>query len=496
MKKSIWKKLFVITSIFLIIFITITILFQTVFFSYFYKMRKIRTLEKNVEQFRGLYSSKYISNSSLSTMMRQFEETNNAKIAILNENGVAKTLDDTKLDADSSKSSTISRILWECLSSPSKLKSVLNINKTTVTTYNNPDFDIENIICYSPFASDDGKNIILAVSSLQPIEEASDTIQEFYIYVFGGALFIIVMLSLVYSNMISKPLIKLNKTALKIAEMDFSARCDVNSDDEIGSLANTLNFLSQKLNRALGELKERNLQLERDIEKERQLDGMRKDFVAGVSHELKTPISIISGYAEGLKDNIADEDSKDFYLEVIMDEAAKMSNLVSDMLDLSQLESGSFKLNSGVFQLDELLYKCISKHKQFMNEKNIKLVYEWPENIFVSGDIVRIEQVVTNFLTNAIRHTHDDGTIQVSVTYEKERYVISIENEGDPIAEKELANIWDKFYKIDKSRNRNEGGTGLGLSIVKNILIKHNSTFGVRNTDKGVKFFFTLQKSC
>ncbi|MDP4091378.1 MAG: HAMP domain-containing sensor histidine kinase [Bacillota bacterium] len=494
MKKNIWKKLFIITSILLIIFITITMLFQSVFFGDFYKDQKVKMLQKNVEQFKSLYSNNYISNVSLSRMLRQFEENNNAKIVILNENGVYAFVGDTKPDSDNSKSSTISRVLYDWTSSPTKFKSILNTKITTTTTYNNPDYDIENIVCYSPFNFEGGKNIILAVSSLQPIEEASDVIREFYIYVFAGALIITLLLSLIYSNMISKPLIKLNRAAVRISEMDFSTQCDVNSEDEIGNLANTLNFLSQRLNTALNELRERNIQLERDIERERQLDGMRKDFIAGVSHELKTPISIISGYAEGLRDGIADEESKDFYLEVIMDESSKMSNLVSDMLDLSQLESGTFKLNEGVFQLDELLYKCIYKHKQFMNQKSIELTYEWPENIFAVGDIVRIEQVVTNFLTNAIRHTPDRGKIEVFATEETNRYMVCIENSGEKIAEKEMSNIWDKFYKIDKSRNRNVGGTGLGLSIVKNILMMHNSTFGVRNTEEGVRFFFTLSK--
>jgi signal transduction histidine kinase len=295
--------------------------------------------------------------------------------------------------------------------------------------------------------------------------------------------------------MISKPLSKLNNTALRISEMDFTAKCDVNSDDEIGSLANTLNFLSQRLDNALNELREKNVKLQRDIEKERKLDRMRKDFVAGVSHELRTPISIISGYAEGLKDNIADEDSREFYLEVIMDEAEKMNTLVSDMLDLSQLESGTFKLSPNPFFIAELVRKCINKHKQFLQQKNISLNSNLPQGIYVTGDMLRIEQVITNFISNALRHTQENGIINIRVLEESNRCVVEVENQGENIPEHELESIWDKFYKIDKSRNRSIGGIGLGLSIVKNILLLHNSTFGVRNTDIGVCFYFTLQKT-
>ena len=495
MRKKIWKKLFIITSVFLIFFITVTIYLQSIFFENFYVKRKIERFEKNVLQFNGLYTQNYITSINLYRMMRQFEENNNAKIVILGINGEVKYIGDTKIDNDSSKINTLNKIFKEWISNPNSFNGILKNSITETTIYHNTDFDIQNIVCISPAASSESSDIILAVSSLQPIEEASDIIKEFYIYVFVGALIIIILLSLVYANMISTPLSKLNNTALRIADMDFTAKCDVSSDDEIGSLANTLNFLSHRLDKALNELRERNDKLQRDIEKERKLDRMRKDFIAGVSHELRTPISIISGYAEGLKDNVADETSKEFYLDVIMDEAEKMNTLVSDMLDLSQLESGAFKLSPTPFFIDELVGKCINKHKQFIKQKNIKTNSLLPHEVCVYGDTLRIEQVITNFITNALRHTKEYGIIYIRVLEQDNRCILEVENEGDNIPEHELESIWDKFYKIDKSRNRSVGGIGLGLSIVKNILLLHNSTFGVRNTDIGVCFYFTLQKT-
>jgi two-component system sensor histidine kinase VanS len=295
--------------------------------------------------------------------------------------------------------------------------------------------------------------------------------------------------------MISKPLIKLNNSAKRISEMDFSQQCDVNSDDELGNLAKTLNFLSYRLNSALTELQQKNIKLKQDIEKERKLDKMRKEFVAGVSHELRTPISIISGYAEGLKDNVADDDSREFYLDVIMDEASKMNALVSDMLDLSQLESGNFKMEAEPFHIDELMKKCINKNKQFFQQKNIKVQESLAKEVTVYADYLRIEQVITNFLTNAIRHTPENGVVNIKLRDEQQSCKVEIENQGEHLAECDLENIWDRFYKADKSRNRIAGGTGLGLSIVKNILLMHNSTFGVKNTKLGVCFFFTLNKT-
>lgn len=494
MKNKLWKKLFIITSIILILFISAIIYFQSLSFESFYVKRKIRRFENNIEKFNGLYSQGYINNLNLFDMMRQFEESNNAKIVIIDSNGKVKFIGDSKIDEESSKRNTINRIFKEWVSDSDAFQDILKLKKTKTSIYYNPDYDTNNIVCISPTTGQKDFNIILAVSSLQPIEEASDIIKEFYIYIFIGAVLIVIILSLIYANMITKPLVKLNNSAKRISEMDFSQECDVNSDDELGNLARTLNFLSHKLNNALTELQQKNKKLEEDIEKERKLDRMRKEFVAGVSHELRTPISIISGYAEGLKDNIADEESREFYIDVIMDEASKMNALVSDMLDLSQLESGNFTMEPEPFHIDELMEKCINKHKQFFQQKNIQIQEDLAKDICVNGDFLRIEQVITNFLTNAIRHTPDYGFVNIRIIDEGLICKVEIENQGEHLCESDLEHIWDRFYKADKSRNRVAGGIGLGLSIVKNILLMHNSTFGVRNTDLGVCFFFTLKK--
>lgn len=494
MKNKLWKKLFLITSVILILFISAIIYFQSLSFENFYVKRKIRRFEKNIERFSAVYSQSYVNDANLSLLMRQFEESNNAKIVIIDSSGKVKFIGDSKIDEESSKNNTINRIFKEWIANLDAFNEILQLKKTQTSIYYNPDFDINNIVCISPTSNQKDYNIILAVTSLQPIEEASDIIKEFYIYIFIGAVVIAIILSLIYANMITKPLVKLNNSAKRISEMDFSQECDVNSDDELGNLARTLNFLSHRLNSALTELQQKNIKLEQDIEKERKLDKMRKEFVAGVSHELRTPISIISGYAEGLKDNIADEDSREFYLDVIVDEAAKMNALVSDMLDLAQLESGNFTMEPEPFYIDELMQKCINKHKQFFLQKKIKVQEFLTKDLCVNGDFLRIEQVITNFLTNAIRHTPETGIINIKIIDEGQICKVEVENQGDHLSESDLEYIWDRFYKADKSRNRVAGGIGLGLSIVKNILLMHNSTFGVRNTDLGVCFFFTLKK--
>jgi signal transduction histidine kinase len=493
MKKSIALKLFIITSGFLLIFIFLTMYFQSTFFQSFYTARKVKNLEENVLKLNAFYANNFISDSSMDLVLLQFEESFNTRLIVFNKNGGVKHSGNFKSDIN--KKNTIDNVYDEFLYSSVARNSIITSNKTIVNRYYDTVFNVQNIVCISPVTvNSDTTDIILAVSSLQPIEEASTVIKEFYTYIFLGALILAIILSLIYSKMIAKPLIKLNKAASKMAEMDFSSHYDVNSDDELGNLAKTLNFLSNKLDSTLKQLRESNHKLQEDIEKERHLERMRKDFTAGVSHELKTPIALISGYAEGLKDNVVDGDSRDFYIDVIMDEATKMSNLVSDMLDLSQLESGTFKLKPEPFFIDKLINNVVKKHSAFIKEKEIQLSLNIVESCSVYGDTTRIEQVLTNFITNAIRHTYENGYINISTKLEKSTVLIEIENSGENIHPEDLKNIWDKFYKIDKSRIRVAGGTGLGLSIVKNILLLHKSSFGVRNTNTGVAFYFTLNE--
>jgi signal transduction histidine kinase len=473
-------------------------IFQSLFFEDFYVKRKMNRLSDNVIQFSNVYKKAAINDySSIKRLLNQFEEDNNAKVLLLNSHGEIIAASGNQPQDDTSKIDALWQLFEYWSHNPNVLDDIIVSNHISTSIFDNTDYHVKNITCAYPITLNTSTYLLVAVSSLQPIEEASTIIREFYIYFFIFAVIVILILSFIYSNMISKPLVRLNNIASKMANLDFSSFCDVKSNDELGNLGNTLNFLSFNLDNALQDLKASNKKLQSDIERERHLDKMRKEFTAGVSHELKTPISLISGYAEGLKDGIVDEESQDFYLDVIMDEANKMSNLVSDMLDLSQLESGTFKLSVDSFYIDKLFISLLKKHSTFMNSKNISIETNIDKDLLVSGDVTRIEQVITNFLTNAIRHTPENGVIKVTIKdmeNKNNKIVIEIFNSGEPIDDDDLQNIWDKFYKIDKSRTRTDGGTGLGLSIVKNILTLHKSDFGVKNESNGVLFYFTLEK--
>lgn len=361
--------------------------------------------------------------------------------------------------------------------------------------YKSPINGIDNIVMVKPIFSDGQlSEMVFTMSSLQPVGEAIIVMKDYYIYGFLVAIFIIIILSYIYSRLIANPLIKINNIAIKMAELDFSVECDVKSNDEIGNLSKSINILASNLDKNMRSLQDTNEKLTIEIEKERTLEKMRKEFVSSASHELKTPLGIMRGFTEGLKDEIA-MDKKDYYIEVILEEIEKMDHLVLDMLDLSKLESKAYRLVEENFYIDSLIQLVEGRLMQQLQEKNTEVCYLYSDaEVMVRADKNRIEQVVTNIISNAIRHVTLDGFINIDIRkIDEENVYITIENKGENIEEDKLNHIWDRFYRIDESRGRESGGTGLGLAIVKNILELHHSDYGVKNTEDGVMFYFTLR---
>lgn len=496
MKKSISKKIFLITIGFIGVLIILMMLFQLLFFQKFYVNKKKEILENSVQKFVSTYSYNIKSEGSLYTALLNFEQKNSSKVGIYSSSGEAMYLPEMG-SSQSESSKFLSRILGTLYIKNDYADALLSSHKTITTIYQDPNSNLKHIVSISPMSlRTKNDSIIIAVSSFEVIQEASSIIGEFYIFIFIAVLVLGLILSYIYNALISKPLIKLNNTAQKMSSMDFSEQCSVNSEDEIGNLAKTLNFLSINLSKALSDLRDRNRQLQADISRERQLEKIRKDFIAGVSHELKTPIGIIEGYAEGLKDNIVEGEARDFYLDVIIDESKKMNKLVLDMLELSKLESADISIKPRPFNLIEVTEKIIKKLQILADEKHLHILrlYEIGENITVIGDDFKIEQVISNFLNNAIKYTNPHEKININIFSEGNLAKFEIENTGVFLNKNDLEKVWHQFYRVDKSRSRESGSYGLGLAIVKQILTLHHSTFGVKNTSTGVMFFFTLQK--
>ncbi|PEU81124.1 two-component sensor histidine kinase [Bacillus cereus] len=367
--------------------------------------------------------------------------------------------------------------------------------------------NIKNSIFVKPPIMENGKNNIFvkpimengkikeyafAVASLQPVNEAMLFLKDYYVYALIIVFLVIILLSFYYSKIIVKPLIKMNRVTKKMANFDFSEKLPVTADDEIGGLSGSINTLSVNLKDRIDRLNVANTKLQQDIERERQLEKTRKEFISGVSHELKTPLSVIRSFAEGIKDGVSKDTT--YYTDVILEETENMNRLIVEMLELAKLESGTYKLDMTTFSIGELIQQVYTKLLFSMEEKHLQVNIDVDSSIFVKANRSRIEQVVVNLLSNAIRYTPDGEKIQVSVIVMEDTVKVEIENTGNPIPEDSLEKIWDRFYRLDASRSRHTGGTGLGLSIVKNILDLHHAEYGVYNTNNSVVFYFNLQK--
>ncbi|MBK3497346.1 HAMP domain-containing protein [Viridibacillus sp. YIM B01967] len=347
--------------------------------------------------------------------------------------------------------------------------------------------DIKYKMLIKPIKDVNGKtNYIFAMTSLQPVDEAVQMIKDYYIYLIILVLLLIVLVSFYYSKKIAKPLLQINDTTKRIADLDFSEKIPITTKDEIGDLSNSINTLSMTLHSYIN-------QLQQDIEKEKQLENTRKEFISGVSHELKTPLSIMKSCISILEDGVA-SNKKEYYFKAMSKEVDKMDMLIIDMLELAKFESGTYKMEMDVFYIDEIIEYICEQLASDMTKKQLH-VHKQLSKINVVANQFRIEQVITNFITNAIRYTPENENIIVSVIEENERAKVCIENKGAHIEPEHLEKIWNRFYRGNTSRQRSKGGTGLGLAISKNILELHDVQYGVSNTEDGVLFFFYLNKS-
>ena len=248
--------------------------------------------------------------------------------------------------------------------------------------------------------------------------------------------------------------------------------------------------MSARLEQTILELKTANLELKRDIEQKTRIDEMRREFLANVSHELKTPIALVQGYAEGLKEGVNDDsETMEWYCDVIIDEASKMNLMVKKLLTLNQIEAGREQLSMEHFDLIPVIRGVLNSYKLPIEQKEAKLVLESPKSLYIWADEYMAEEVIRNYVGNALNHLDGERKILVFVERRGDKACIQVRNTGALIPEGDIGRIWDKFYKVDKARTREYGGSGIGLSIVRAVMESHGCAYGVKNEEDGVSFF-------
>lgn len=337
-----------------------------------------------------------------------------------------------------------------------------------------------------------GNYLIIRVS-VESLKESISIANKFYFILCLPVIVIITASMIALSRKYTIPILQLAELSRRMSNLDFDAKYIGNRDDEIGILGESMNDMSKELEATITELKNANIKLHRDIKKKEEVDEMRKEFISNVSHELKTPIALIQGYAEGLQEGISDNpEDMEYYCNVIVDEAAKMNKMVVNLLNLNQLEFGDNKINIERFDIAATVNGVVSRMNIAAEQNNCVITIESPKSIDVWADEFQIEQVITNYLSNALNHVDENKLIRVKVSEKNGIVRVSVFNSGKNILEEDIDNIWIKFYKVDKARTRAYGGNGIGLSIVKAIMDGHKKDYGVINKENGVEFWFEL----
>lgn len=296
---------------------------------------------------------------------------------------------------------------------------------------------------------------------------------------------------------ITKPLGKMSEITKNMSSLDFSQKCEANDVTEIALLADSINEMSESLENSLDDLRQKNEKLQDDIEQEKTIDRLRQVFISGVSHELKTPIAIIQGYSEGLKVFLeSDPETAKKYCDTIITETERMNSLVMKLLDIIKYESGEYKLMFESFNIHGIIENWFERNRSILDEKGINAVNDIDKNLMGFGDLFILSTVVNNYMSNAVSHVDSEMLIRASAKeIDDDRYRISIFNTGEQIAPKDIDQIWNSFYRADKSMSRAQGRFGLGLAIVAAIQKLHEQEYGVINHDNGVEFWFDVKKN-
>lgn len=342
----------------------------------------------------------------------------------------------------------------------------------------------------------DSGEIILMRSNVESMQESVKVANKFLMYAGLVSAVVISVIMFFVSRGFTKPILKLAEISKEMSELNFDVKYEVKSKDELGTLGNSMNVLSEKLETTISELKSANNELQVDIEKKTRADEVRKEFLSNVTHELKTPIALIQGYAEGLKDNISESpEDREFYCDVIIDEAAKMNTMVKKLLTLNQLEYGTTPMEFARFDLTAVIRAVLNSTEILATQKGITVHFAQNEPVYVWADEYMVEEVLTNYISNAFHYADGAKIVEVQLIPRGKRIRVAVFNTGTQIPEEELPNLWIKFYKVDKARTREYGGSGIGLSIVKAIMEAHNQSYGVKNHASGVEFWFELDHS-
>lgn len=476
MKQSIKVKLTIFVMIIILLVIGMQIAFNRYFALSFFFYEKGNQIERLYQQIEDFY---LYSEGDLGKIIMPYEENDHIRVMIWDENG--KVIYNTVNEAVSYKYSE-SDFLYEP-------KIIYRENERTGD---------DSLMILGRVNSDGGIFKIAIETPTAAVHHSVQLILKLNMMIGLIALIFGCICAWWVGKRFTKPILVIDNVAQAVADLDFSKKVDFPlRNDEIGTLGNNINIMSAQLSDLIEKLQIANQQLEKDVDYQKQIDNMRKEFTANVSHELKSPLSLLIMYCENLKEDLPHID-KAFYYDVIISESLRLGELVKNLLEVSALENGMTKMKKEIFDFSKLSQWVCTKNDVLFQDKGIQFKALIEKGIFISGDTFYLEQAIQNYLDNAIAHTEPEREVAACLMRKAHSVRFSVFNEGSPISEEDLNQIWDSFYKSDRARTHaqeKEIHAGLGLHIVRTIITAHGGEYGVVNQEKGVEFWFSLPVS-
>lgn len=508
MNSSLRSKLFLITYGTILAFIAGLIIFNNTILRNYYTFRRNSHLIEAYEETKG------VGIPSLETELAKIENEYNLSIqALLQDDPYDINLDQTTLFEDDDfyvrlygnpyaiNRENIIDIIYDYHNNQMENLDISRVVRTQPAGTKGYLFEVENtsgedethlIGFFVALPQGDGYLYYFNTITATSIDDNIWIFNSFTVII--GMFFMVLSAIVMYfiSYRLTNPILEINRVANEISNLNFSDKAIVNTEDEIGQLAISVNKMSRELENTIEELKVSNQRLAEEILYKNQVEKMRKEFIVSASHELKTPLSLIMGYTEALKLEDLSKEDYDNYVDIITDETHKMNKLVREMLNISQIESGIISIQKEDFSIKELVESTLKLVSIKLNENDIK--YEMDvEDVVIHSDYDQLQTVLINFINNAMNHIKEPKQLKIYSEKDKDKVRLLVFNTGQPILEEDISQLWDSFYKVDKARTRRYGGHGLGLSICRTIFEALNYNYGVFNLETGVAFYFDIK---
>lgn len=367
----------------------------------------------------------------------------------------------------------------------------INIAQSTVAGLGETTPTLSNSYYFS-FSDRSDRYMLIVYGEAEQIAELQQSFIHIFPFILLAVLVVAFVVSWLYSRMITKPVLAISSIAKKMSDLQLDWEIDEQRTDELGILEKSLNTLSHNLSSALSELQSANRKLEADIEREKELEQTRTDFFSAVSHELKTPVTIIKGQLEGMLLGIGAYKDHEKYLSRALEIANTLETMVQEILIISRLETAEEHFGHDRLDCVQIIKSYLSETEDLIAEKDLQIHLNMPPTAFISGNKMLIEKVFSNLIGNAVKYSPYGAAICISAYADYEQIEFSVENTGVHIPEDSIPKLFDAFYRMEQSRSRKTGGSGLGLYIVQEILRHHGSECRVCNSQYGVKFSFII----